>query len=146
MRREGKKKSFILVSDEHHMLRKLLLKMSKVETEEYTRGNICLLGAKQTQKSLCWVRKWFLRIKYYPYFSATMLGFRQTDSLQDSSTQTEVIQAEALHLQFTEARSTHMDSFYSSADAWGRFTGRCSSSIGGQAGQIPLLWHAISDP
>jgi len=58
-----------------------------------------------------------------------MLGFRQTDSLQDGSTQTEVIPAEALCLPFIRAGSTQVDSFCSSADAWDRFTGRCSSSL-----------------
>lgn len=78
------------------MLRELLLKMSKVETGESTLGNTCLLGAKQTWKALRRVIKRVLLIEYYSYFIPTTLGIRQTVSLQDGSTPTEVTQAEAL--------------------------------------------------
>lgn len=63
---------------EHNTLRKLLLKMSKVEREESAPRNICLLGAKQTEKSLCWAWKWALRIKYCPYFIPKMLTGNQS--------------------------------------------------------------------
>lgn len=116
--REEKTQCFILASDEHNKSRSLLLQMSKAETGESALGNICLLGAKQTQKSLCRDRKWITTIKYYPCF------FLTTWSLWGSSTQTKAIRAEA---------------------QWDVFPGRCSSSVGGQAGQIHSVWHDISD-